>query len=151
MKGWTSRIAAIGGTLALALGCGAGSDEARDVSAADVKKETSEAVEAAAGYAATQRREFMERAQQAADDVGRELGDARRELAELPAESRERLEKAIDRAEQAQRALGNEIGELRQASADRWKTTQKRVSSALDEVAEARREITAALAGTEKS
>lgn len=150
MERWTSRIGAIGGALALSLGCGGDSEQPRDVSATAVKEDAREAVETAADYAATQRRELAERAQRTVDDVERELSEARRELAELPAESREQLERAIDRAERARETLGNEIDELQRSSANGWQTLQKRVSSALDEMAEARREITAALAGNEK-
>jgi len=150
MKRSTWRIGAICGLFVFTLGCDGGStDEPPEVSAAQVMEETREAAHAVADYAATRHQEFADRAQKAFDDVGRELADARRELGDVPEQTRKQLASAIERAEQAQKELGDELDELRNAGEDSWDTTKERVSNALDEVAEARREVTAALAGNE--
>jgi DNA repair exonuclease SbcCD ATPase subunit len=136
--------------LAFALGCG-GSEEPPDVSAADVGEEAEEAVEAASDYAAAQRRALEEHARRAADQIERELSDARHELAELEDDARARLATAIERAEHAREEVGHELDELQEAGAERWEDAGDRLSAALEEMEEARREVTAALAGDDSA
>jgi len=143
-------LSALVGLLAFTTACGGNSDEPENVSAADVKKEAREGIEAAADYATAQRKKLTQRAMQSVNDAERELSEARGELAELPNEARDRLEAAIERAQRARNALRAEIEQLKQVGEDRWAIVEKRLSDSLAEMAEARGEIAAALSGEEK-
>lgn len=146
-RGWR-RAWILCGALALAWGCGGAEEPARG-SAEDVREETREAVDAATDYAALQRENLTRRAEQTAEEVERELADARSELEELPEQTRGALERAIDRAERARRTLGEALDALEEAGAAHWETARRRLSDALAEVAEAQREIGEALTGEE--
>jgi len=126
--------------------CGSGSDDGTpEVSTSQVKQEAGDAVDTAMQYAAQKKDELVARANRAASDAEGELERARKDLAALPAESRERLEEAIERAATARDALRSEIEELQAAGAESLATAQERLAAALDEMAEARAEVASAL------
>lgn len=143
-------IGLVGGS-GLWTACGSSSDPGpRDTSAADVKDEAREAVEAAQDYLTFEQRELAHRAERALEGTKEEVMDAKRELAKLPEEARAELEQAIERADEAGEDLGREISDLQQAGADGMAEIEERLEAALDEVAEARREIVDALSGEQK-
>lgn len=140
---------AIGTAIALTLG-GATLAHAKEEkkpagSAANVRQEAAEVIEAISQYVETQREALETRTQKFVDRVNTEVEQAGKQMKEVPAESRAALQRAIHRAEAAKKKADKELADIRDATGEKWESAKKRLTAALEEVEEARQEVSDAL------
>jgi CHASE3 domain sensor protein len=117
------------------------------VSAKHVRAEVNDAIEAISNYVESQRSTLETKAEEFVAGVNAKINEARSELAEVPAESREALEAAVDRTEKAINTAEGQLAEIRKVTGKKWEATKGRLTAALEEVDEAQQEVSAALAG----
>lgn len=147
------RMLLIGATLAslaLAPGCDSSppESETETASAAQVKQEAKDLIEATKDYGRGQQQILEREAQQSLDELNAGIQALQANLDDASDEAKAELEHALDRAQRARETIATEVADLKDASENRWERAARRMSAAMEEAREARREIGDALAGT---
>ena len=148
----TLRTLFIGATVAgltLSLGCDASPppDESETASAAQVKQEAKELMEATKDYGRGQQQILEREARESLDELNAGIQQLQANMDDASNEAKAELQRALDRAERARDSIATEVSDLQDATENRWERAARRMSAAVDEAREARREIGRALAG----
>lgn len=99
-----------------------------------VKKETSEAVDAAGAYAGEKKEEFAARMKNNIDQMDREIQDLKRESAAKSAEVREATKRNIAELQVKRDKLNQRYNELEQSSGRAWTRMKSGVEKAWGDV-----------------
>lgn len=111
--------------------------ETKQVSAADVQRQTEEAVETAKAYAAQQKEAFQKRIEARIDSLDAKIDDLRARLDATSGAAKTEMQQSIETLRQKQHAAGEKLAELRDASTEAWQDVEAGVSNAVDELQQA--------------
>ncbi len=134
--------AALLGASLLALGCGEQqSPPQTSMSADDVKKETGEALDAAAQLAQQEKDEFLLATREEMDEIKADVATLKQEAAAAQGEAKQKLERQVAELEEKWNAADAMVAALRAESAEAWADMKQQVLAALADLKASYQEV----------
>ncbi len=128
------------GAALLSAGCGEQGPPER-VSASDVKRQTGEALDAAAQLAQQERNDFQRAAQEELEEMKAELDTLKREADSAQGAARQKLQRQVHLLEEKWSVAEAKLAALRAESQQAWAAMQEQVQVALVDLKESYQEI----------